>query len=99
MADLERDHGFAYDFQGDIDIVRSPFFDVGFGFDHTVDDYLNRIIPTLVDIIDEQLPADDWILNGRPPSSPNPASSLATSPLGITCVIVASLSVLAILLR
>ncbi|PKU87541.1 hypothetical protein MA16_Dca018072 [Dendrobium catenatum] len=98
MADPERDHGFANDFQGDIDVVRSPFFDVGFGFDHTVEDYLNRILPTLVDVNDEQLPADDWIINGCPPSSPNPASSPATSPLGITCVIVASLSVLAILL-
>ncbi|PKU70522.1 hypothetical protein MA16_Dca008639 [Dendrobium catenatum] len=99
MADLKHDHGFAYDFQGDIDVVCSPFFNVGFGFDHTVEDYLNWILPHLMDILDEQLPADEWIINGRPPSSPNPTSSPATSPLGITCVIVASLSVLAILLH
>ncbi|PKU84109.1 hypothetical protein MA16_Dca010395 [Dendrobium catenatum] len=98
MADPERDYDIAYDHQGDIGVIRLPFFDVGFGFDHIVEDYLNRILPHLVDILDEQLPADEWIMNGRTPS-PNLTSSPAASPLGITCLIVASLSLCAILFR
>ncbi|PKU64013.1 hypothetical protein MA16_Dca012599 [Dendrobium catenatum] len=97
MADPERDYDISYDHQVDIDVIRSPFFDVGFGSDHTVEDYLNRILPHLVDILDEQLLADEWIINGRTPSSPNPASSPAARLLGITCLIVASLSLCAIL--
>ncbi|KAI0501660.1 hypothetical protein KFK09_016605 [Dendrobium nobile] len=99
MAYPKVDHGFVFNSQGDIDVVYSSFFDVGFGFDDTVEGYLNRILPHLVDILDEQLPADEWIINGRPPSSPDSTSSSAASPLGITFLIVASLRMLAILLR
>ncbi|PKU67763.1 hypothetical protein MA16_Dca016932 [Dendrobium catenatum] len=54
MADPELDSGFVYDIYGDIHITRSQFFDVGFRFDDTIEDYLNRILPTLVDVIDDQ---------------------------------------------
>ncbi|PKU86081.1 hypothetical protein MA16_Dca001912 [Dendrobium catenatum] len=88
MVDPERDHGFVPDYQGDIDVIRSPFFDVGFGFDHTVEDYLNRILPHLVDVLDEQLPTDEWTITGSPPTSPTSAPSPATSPLCITCLLI-----------
>ncbi|PKU72017.1 hypothetical protein MA16_Dca007381 [Dendrobium catenatum] len=88
MTDPEVDHGFILDAHGGIHIVRSPFFDFGFGFDDTVEDYLNRILPHLVDILDDQFLDYEWTINGHPLVSPTPASSPATSPLGITCVIV-----------
>ncbi|PKU59051.1 hypothetical protein MA16_Dca024849 [Dendrobium catenatum] len=80
MADPEVDHGLVLNSQGDID--------VGFNFDDTVEDYLNRIVPHLVDILDGQLSDYEWMINGHPSASPTPASSPANSPLGITCVIV-----------
>ncbi|PKU76218.1 PTI1-like tyrosine-protein kinase 2 [Dendrobium catenatum] len=91
MADPEVDHGFVLDSRGDIDVVRSPFFDVGFGFDNTVEYYLNRIIPPSRENPRRATSGRKWIINGHPPASPTPASSPATSPLGITCVIVVSL--------
>ncbi|PKU59036.1 hypothetical protein MA16_Dca029107 [Dendrobium catenatum] len=99
MVDPEVDSGFVLDAHGDIHITRSPFFDVGFDFDDIVEDYLNRILPHLVGILDDQFSDYEWTINDHPPASPTPSSSPATSPLGITCVIVVSLSLLTILFR
>ncbi|PKU63857.1 hypothetical protein MA16_Dca010775 [Dendrobium catenatum] len=99
MADPKVDHGFAYTEQEEIDIFLSPFYEPDWEYDVTVERYVNHIVYCLAGTIKLQRPRTPWTLIGHPPASPTPASSPATSPLGITCVIVASLSVLAILLR
>ncbi|PKU61088.1 hypothetical protein MA16_Dca020461 [Dendrobium catenatum] len=99
MEEPEWNFGFVHDDQGQVDILQSPFFDVGFDFDDTIEDYIDRIHYTLVDVIDEQRSKGRWIIDGRPPAPPNPASFPATSPLKITCLLVASLSLLTIFLR
>ncbi|KAH0466501.1 hypothetical protein IEQ34_003739 [Dendrobium chrysotoxum] len=38
-----RDYSLVLDEQDNIDILHSPFFDVGFDYDHTVEEYLDRI--------------------------------------------------------
>ncbi|KAH0451298.1 hypothetical protein IEQ34_018597 [Dendrobium chrysotoxum] len=48
-----------------IDILRSPFFDVGFDFDNTVEEYFDRIHITLVDTIDDQRKKGRWTILGR----------------------------------
>ncbi|PKU88026.1 hypothetical protein MA16_Dca019476 [Dendrobium catenatum] len=70
MVDPEIDSGLVFDIYGDIHITRSPFFDVGFSSDDTVEDYLNRILPTLVDAIDDKFQDYDWTIDGHPPASP-----------------------------
>ncbi|PKU69794.1 hypothetical protein MA16_Dca023613 [Dendrobium catenatum] len=100
MADPELEWELVFDAHGNLDIQRSPFFDAGFDSDDdTVGTYLDRILPTLIHVIDKRRPDSEWIIDGRPPAPPSSASSPATSPLGITCLLVASLSLLTILLR
>ncbi|PKU70003.1 hypothetical protein MA16_Dca022134 [Dendrobium catenatum] len=77
MADPELDSGLVLDDEGYIHPIRSPFFDVGFGFDETVENYLNRILPTLIDIIDERFEDYEWTIESTPPVFPPPP---ATSP-------------------
>ncbi|PKU80165.1 hypothetical protein MA16_Dca021340 [Dendrobium catenatum] len=99
MADLELEWGLVFA-HGNLDIQRSPFFNAGFDSDNnTVGNYLDRILPTLIHVIDKQRPDSEWIIDSRPPAPPNPASFPATSPLKITCLLVASLSLLTIFLR
>ncbi|PKU80644.1 hypothetical protein MA16_Dca012402 [Dendrobium catenatum] len=72
----EWNFGFEYDNRGRVNILRSPFFDVGFDFDDTVEDYLDRILPALVESIDDHFSVYTWIVEGRrfaPP--PRPAST------------------------
>ncbi|PKU65812.1 hypothetical protein MA16_Dca009141 [Dendrobium catenatum] len=79
MADPAVDHGLFYDIYGNIHVLRSPFFDVGFGFDNTVEEYLDRILPTLVDSIDDQFSDYTWIIEGHPTVPPPPLSSFSTA--------------------
>ncbi|KAL0919475.1 hypothetical protein M5K25_011570 [Dendrobium thyrsiflorum] len=44
MGDPDVDHGFVFDDQGRTDILASPFFDMHFGTDETVDDNVDRIL-------------------------------------------------------
>ncbi|KAL0928109.1 hypothetical protein M5K25_002350 [Dendrobium thyrsiflorum] len=99
MGDPNVDHGFNYDDQGRVDILRSPFFDVVFGDDTTADEYVERILYQLTLAIEDQLPATRWCLVSRRPSSPNPATSPTTSTRGIPLLLVASLLVVSLLLR
>ncbi|PKU68527.1 hypothetical protein MA16_Dca016459 [Dendrobium catenatum] len=100
MADPEFEWGLVFDAHGNLDIQRSPFFNAGFDSnDDTVGTYLDRILSTLIHVIEKQRPDSEWIIDSRPPALPSPVSSPATSPLGITCLLVASLSLLTILLR
>ncbi|PKU86486.1 hypothetical protein MA16_Dca010522 [Dendrobium catenatum] len=71
MADPELEGGLVFDIYGDIHILRSPFFDVGFDHDDdTVGAYLDRILPTLVHVVDRQFADYEWIIDGRPPTPP-----------------------------
>ncbi|PKU84431.1 hypothetical protein MA16_Dca002944 [Dendrobium catenatum] len=87
MADPELETGLVFDIYEDIHLTRSPFFDVGFGSDDTVEDYLNRILPTLVDVIDDQFQDYDWTINGHPPTSPPSPPPLPSPPLRIVCAV------------
>ncbi|KAH0453555.1 hypothetical protein IEQ34_017879 [Dendrobium chrysotoxum] len=59
------DYGLVLDEDDNIDILRSPFFDVGFDFDDTVEEYFDRIHITLVDTIDDQRAKGRWTILGR----------------------------------
>ncbi|KAL0927221.1 hypothetical protein M5K25_001383 [Dendrobium thyrsiflorum] len=91
MADPEHDHGFVYDAQGRVDLLRSPFFDVNLAVDDTVDNYVDRILFTLVPSVEEHLPSGNWRIIGRPPTSSLPATSPTNNTVGISCLLVASL--------
>ncbi|KAL0924950.1 hypothetical protein M5K25_005811 [Dendrobium thyrsiflorum] len=81
------------------DILASPFFDVHFGIDETVEDYVDRIPYQLTLSIEEHIPPGCWYLVSCPSSSPNPATSPATTTLRTACLLMASLSVLATFFR
>ncbi|KAH0450470.1 hypothetical protein IEQ34_021162 [Dendrobium chrysotoxum] len=53
--DSEIDFGYAYDEQGFVHILYSTFFDVNPRIDHTVEEYVERILDSLVEAIEEQL--------------------------------------------
>ncbi|KAH0454130.1 hypothetical protein IEQ34_016054 [Dendrobium chrysotoxum] len=59
------DYGLVLDEDDNIDILRSPFFDVGFDFDNTVEEYFDQIHITLVDTIDDQRTKGRWTILGR----------------------------------
>ncbi|KAL0908253.1 hypothetical protein M5K25_022738 [Dendrobium thyrsiflorum] len=99
MGDPDMDHGFYYDEQGRVDILHSPFFDVSFGNDPTADEYVERIIYQLTLAIEDQIPARRWYLVSRRSTSPDSATSPATSTQGLLLLLVASLVVAYILLR
>ncbi|KAL0914915.1 hypothetical protein M5K25_015305 [Dendrobium thyrsiflorum] len=66
MADPERDFGIVYDEHDFIHILHSTFFDVDQEVDHTVEGYVERILDTLVDAIEEQLDIVQWRLASDP---------------------------------
>ncbi|KAL0924918.1 hypothetical protein M5K25_005778 [Dendrobium thyrsiflorum] len=99
MGDPDVDHGFLYDDQGRVDILHSPFFDVTFGDDQTADEYVDRIIYQLTLVIEDQIPPSRWYIINTPPISPDTATSPAANALRATCLLVASLSLLAIVFR
>ncbi|KAH0457911.1 hypothetical protein IEQ34_013226 [Dendrobium chrysotoxum] len=71
----EWDYGLVLDEDDNIDILRSPFFDVGFHFDNTVEEYFDRIHITLVDTIDDQRTKGRWTIVGRATTSLPPVTS------------------------
>ncbi|PKU83514.1 hypothetical protein MA16_Dca020667 [Dendrobium catenatum] len=99
MANPEIDHGFLFDEQGRTDILGSPFFDVFFGNDETVEGYIDRIIYQLTLSIEEHLPPGRWIIVGHPPPPPPPATVPSTKVLGAIFLVVTSLFVWFIFLR
>ncbi|KAL0922082.1 hypothetical protein M5K25_006044 [Dendrobium thyrsiflorum] len=96
MADPEVDHGFVFDDQGQTDILRSPFFDLNLNEDESVEDYVDRILFTLVPSIEEHIPTSHRKIIGRPSSSPPPATSPTNYIIGAACLLVASLGLLSI---
>ncbi|KAL0914379.1 hypothetical protein M5K25_014723 [Dendrobium thyrsiflorum] len=66
MADPERDFSIIYDDQSLIQILQSPFFDVDLEVDHTVNDYIDRILETVVLAVEDQLGTVEWRLAADP---------------------------------
>ncbi|KAL0914194.1 hypothetical protein M5K25_017705 [Dendrobium thyrsiflorum] len=66
MANPERDFGIVYDDQGFIQILQSLFFDVDPEVDHTVNDYIDRILETVVLDVEDQLGTVEWRLAADP---------------------------------
>ncbi|PKU82682.1 hypothetical protein MA16_Dca021958 [Dendrobium catenatum] len=94
MADPEVDHGFLYDDQGRTNILESHFFDVNLDVDASVEDYLDRILFTLV----PSITTGSWILTSHLVDSPPPATP-TNYDVGAVCLLVASLSLFSIFLR
>ncbi|KAL0919847.1 hypothetical protein M5K25_011971 [Dendrobium thyrsiflorum] len=70
MVDPEQDHGFVYDYQGRVYVLRSPFFNINFEIDHTVQDYHDRIFFSLTTAIDKHQIPNQWQVLQRPPTLP-----------------------------
>ncbi|PKU71372.1 hypothetical protein MA16_Dca004213 [Dendrobium catenatum] len=66
MADSETEYGITWDKDGFIDILRSIFFDVNLEIDHTVEDYVERILFALTEAIDEHSEGVEWRISTSP---------------------------------
>ncbi|PKU72154.1 hypothetical protein MA16_Dca006747 [Dendrobium catenatum] len=99
MADPAVDHGFAYNAQGEIDILLSPFYEPDWEHDGTVERYVNRIIYFLAVTIELQRPRTLWFLIGRSLPPPPPATFPTTKLLGSSFLAVISLLVWKIFIR
>ncbi|KAL0919909.1 hypothetical protein M5K25_012035 [Dendrobium thyrsiflorum] len=91
MADPEIDHGFVFDGEGRTDVLGSPFFDVHFGTDDTIDEYIDHILYQLTLSIEEHIRPGHWVIINRRPPPPSPATFLATMVLGFLLLVVISL--------
>ncbi|KAL0915441.1 hypothetical protein M5K25_015859 [Dendrobium thyrsiflorum] len=94
MVDPEIGHGFVYNSQGQVDILRSPFFDLNLEVDDTVNNYVDCIIFTLVPSIEEHLPSGQWRISGHPPTSSSPATFPLGKAVGVLLLSMASFSLL-----
>ncbi|KAL0911112.1 hypothetical protein M5K25_019225 [Dendrobium thyrsiflorum] len=65
MTDLANDHGFIYNDQGQVNIIKSPFFNFTPGVDQSVEEYVDRIIYQLAATIDEQISSVQWLVGGN----------------------------------
>ncbi|KAL0915814.1 hypothetical protein M5K25_013273 [Dendrobium thyrsiflorum] len=66
MADLELDQGFMFDLQGRVDVFRSPFFDINFEINHSIEDYIDRIFYPLTSAIGDHQPPVQWQIIQQP---------------------------------
>ncbi|KAL0915372.1 hypothetical protein M5K25_015784 [Dendrobium thyrsiflorum] len=98
MVDPNVDHGFMEDSQGRTNILRSPFFDLNLNVDDSVEDYVDRIIFTLTQVVEEHLPTGPWLIMGRPPIPQSPATFPTTKILGSFFLVVISFLVWSIFL-
>ncbi|KAL0908505.1 hypothetical protein M5K25_023001 [Dendrobium thyrsiflorum] len=98
MADPERDHGFVFDDQGRVDVLKSPFFDINLEVDATVEDYVDRIFYCLTTAIDDYYPSIQWQVLHHPPT-PSPASFSLGGTISNLLLLVASLVLLKLFSR
>ncbi|KAL0914763.1 hypothetical protein M5K25_015140 [Dendrobium thyrsiflorum] len=70
-SDPANDHGFVYNTKGQVDILQSPFFDFSPDVDHSVKEYVDRIIFQLAATIDVQLSSAQWLVDGNTKKSIN----------------------------
>ncbi|PKU85462.1 hypothetical protein MA16_Dca003202 [Dendrobium catenatum] len=100
MADPEFEWGLVFNANGSLNILRSPFFDAGFEHEDTVGEYFERILPSLVHVIDRQFQDYIWTITGRhPPPPPPAATSLVTKSFVCFSVVVLSIFAWFFLLR
>ncbi|PKU74064.1 hypothetical protein MA16_Dca011774 [Dendrobium catenatum] len=66
MADPDLDYGLSYDEQGFACILHSTFFDINPCIDHTVEEYVEHILNTLVEAIEEQFGTVQWRITSEP---------------------------------
>ncbi|KAL0913015.1 hypothetical protein M5K25_016444 [Dendrobium thyrsiflorum] len=71
MADPGIDHGFIYNTKGQVDILQSPFFDFSPDVDHSMEEYVDRIIFQLAATIDVQLSSVQWLVGSNAKKSTN----------------------------
>ncbi|KAL0904686.1 hypothetical protein M5K25_026820 [Dendrobium thyrsiflorum] len=71
VGDPANDHGFVYNTKGQVDILQSPFFDFSPDVDHSVKEYVDRIIFQLAATIDVQLSSVQWLVDGNTKKSTN----------------------------
>ncbi|KAL0915990.1 hypothetical protein M5K25_013465 [Dendrobium thyrsiflorum] len=87
MADPERDHGFEFNDQGRVDVLKSPFFDINLEVDTTVEEYVDKIFYSFTIAIDDYYPSVHWQVLHRPPT-PSPANfSLGAEILRVTALL------------
>ncbi|KAL0922561.1 hypothetical protein M5K25_006552 [Dendrobium thyrsiflorum] len=65
MDDPEVDHDFVYNANGQVNILKSPFFDFTPDEDQSVEEYVDRIILQLAATIDEQISFVQWLVDGN----------------------------------
>ncbi|KAL0914092.1 hypothetical protein M5K25_017596 [Dendrobium thyrsiflorum] len=99
MVDPEVDHEFAYDSQGQIDILRLPFFDPHWEFVDSVEDYVDCILYHLAEIIDLQRPSGQLAIIRRSSPPPSPTTLPWIKTIDVVTFFVASFGVLKISLR
>ncbi|KAL0914167.1 hypothetical protein M5K25_017677 [Dendrobium thyrsiflorum] len=75
MTDPKLDHGFVFDLQGRVDVLRSPFFDINLEIDHFVEDYIDRIFYSLTSAIDDHQPLVQWQILHQPSTTTSPDNS------------------------
>ncbi|PKU67774.1 hypothetical protein MA16_Dca016943 [Dendrobium catenatum] len=98
MADPEIDHDFDYNSQGEIDILRSHFYETEWGYDDSIEDYVNRILFCLAETIELQQPRVTWHLIRR--STPPPPTTFSwIKAFGVATILASSFSVLKASLR
>ncbi|KAL0906128.1 hypothetical protein M5K25_024594 [Dendrobium thyrsiflorum] len=91
MADPNLNHVFVFDDQGLVDVLHSPFSDINFGNDHTVEEYMDQILFSLATAIDQRRPPVQWQLSHRPPvtsfldfwTSPVACPGISASPTAV----------------
>ncbi|KAH0450641.1 hypothetical protein IEQ34_021333 [Dendrobium chrysotoxum] len=66
MADPDLDFGIVYDEHGFVHILHSTFFDVNPEIDNNVKEYVERILFTLSEAIEEQLGSVQWWITSKP---------------------------------
>ncbi|PKU73619.1 hypothetical protein MA16_Dca013139 [Dendrobium catenatum] len=83
----------------DTNILKSPFFNVNLDVDSSVEDYLNRILFTLVASIEEHILPGRLMLTSHSIDYPPPITSPTDYTLGAICLLVALLCLLSIFLH
>ncbi|KAH0458617.1 hypothetical protein IEQ34_011431 [Dendrobium chrysotoxum] len=83
MADPDHDHGLVMDEQGRVIILESPFFELHFGNEDNVGDYVNRITYLLALSLEAYIRPNPWIIVGHPPPPPPPATFPRPSPFSL----------------
>ncbi|PKU77848.1 hypothetical protein MA16_Dca005680 [Dendrobium catenatum] len=66
MVDPDLDSGFVYNEQGFVDILRSTFFDINTEIDNSTEEYLDQIIFSLSESIEEKLANVQWQITSVP---------------------------------